>query len=593
MQWTGNKLLTLLLASTAVLGTFFVVWDQPDQFGVTVHEEVTGVGGDMDGSLYAQQGKLYDAVLSDNAQDDVIADTAVQDKVPEVAEVQVAEDWKAERESVWSTDQATLKASDKHMYAALKAELADEDSAQWPRYLRYKGIHPPAAKGHKWTNSGNKEVIGSLLETKSSEALCDKKVSQKHGYFKLSGGTDKEYFYWLFEARDAKPEDAPLVMWLTGGPGCSSELALFTENGPCSVNEAGTGTKDNAFSWNRKANLIFLDQPAGTGFSFGKNRDTDYDKNEDGVSTDLYHFMQELVKTYPKYHKNDFYLFGESYAGHFIPASAAAIQKGNMAKTGEFVALKGVGIGNGLTNPEVQYPYYPQMAFHSTTTPKVIHENTYKEMVSNIAKCTDLIKDCQTNSKSCSKAFVTCNEYLIQPVQDTGINVYDAREQCANPPLCGDYGNVKTYLNSDRVKKVLGVKKGWKTCNFAVNGMFHTDWMQNQAGHIPPLLKNGARVLLYAGDVDFICNWMGNKAWSLAMDWKHKKAFNDAPDREWKVNGKSLGQERNANGLTFLRIHKAGHMVPQDQPAAAMEMVNSFIAGETLVSANMASSVSK
>ena len=151
----------------------------------------------MDGSLYAQQGKLYDAVLSDNAQDDVIADTAVQDKVPEVAEVQVAEDWKAERESgaklastvycvnssepcifipspwpspppralnpphshaVWSTDQATLKASDKHMYAALKAELADEDSAQWPRYLRYKGIHPPAAKGHKWTNSGNKEV---------------------------------------------------------------------------------------------------------------------------------------------------------------------------------------------------------------------------------------------------------------------------------------------------------------------------------------------------------------------------------------------------------------------------------------------------
>ena len=74
-------------------------------------------------------------------------------------------------------------------------------------------------------------------------------------------------FYWMFESRH-EPSTDPVLLWMTGGPGCSSEVALFGENGPCSVNANGTGTIRNPYSWNSRANVIYIDQPAGTGFSY-------------------------------------------------------------------------------------------------------------------------------------------------------------------------------------------------------------------------------------------------------------------------------------------------------------------------------------
>lgn len=106
--------------------------------------------------------------------------------------------------------------------------------------------------------------------------LCDP-VKQYSGYFKLypgKPGLSKNYFYWFFESRTS-PSTDPVTLWMTGGPGCSSEVALFGENGPCSVNEGGNGTVHNPFSWNRRSNLLYIDQPTGTGFSYGLGLDHD------------------------------------------------------------------------------------------------------------------------------------------------------------------------------------------------------------------------------------------------------------------------------------------------------------------------------
>ena len=102
-------------------------------------------------------------------------------------------------------------------------------------------------------------------------------------------------------------------------------------------------------------------------------------------------------------------------------------------------------------------------------------------MESNVKGCTDLIHKCQSDDTACEKAFDQCNMNLIDPVQMTGIDVYDARQQCKLPPLCGDFSHVKKYLSSPRVQKVLGVSKPWAACNFGINMQFHTDWMKNQA----------------------------------------------------------------------------------------------------------------
>merc|ERR550514_964333 len=100
---------------------------------------------------------------------------------------------------------------------------------------------------------------GFLQETQPS--ICDPNVKQFSGYYKLKTGVlPKNYFYWFFEARES-PETAPLVLWMTGGPGCSSEVALFGENGPCQVNTDGTATSTNKASWNSNANLLYIDQP--------------------------------------------------------------------------------------------------------------------------------------------------------------------------------------------------------------------------------------------------------------------------------------------------------------------------------------------
>lgn len=81
----------------------------------------------------------------------------------------------------------------------------------------------------------------------------------------LAIGKKSDIFYWHFESR-SNPTTDPLVIWLTGGPGCSSMLALFTENGPFTINDDLT-LENNPMAWNNNANIVFVDQPVGTGFS--------------------------------------------------------------------------------------------------------------------------------------------------------------------------------------------------------------------------------------------------------------------------------------------------------------------------------------
>ncbi|KAK3235151.1 hypothetical protein CYMTET_54635 [Cymbomonas tetramitiformis] len=326
---------------------------------------------------------------------------------------------------------------------------------------------------------------------------------------------------------------------------------------------------------------MWIDQPTGVGFSYGDA--SDYDHNEKEVADDMFHFMQAWYGAHQEFLSNKFFVFGESYGGHYVPNVANRIFQGNQAKEGTHVNLAGFAVGNGLTDPEIQYAYYAEMANNNTYGIKAVSDSVYEKMVKAQDGCINKIKACQKLTIACTFAQASCNNDVVAPYEKTGLNPYDIRKPCGENPLCYDFSSVTKFLDLDSTRQALHVTSKsakWESCNYKVNSDFSSDWMKNYQGQIPPMLEGGVRGLIYAGDADYICNWMGNKAWSLALNWSGSSKFRGTPDQEWTVDSKAAGKVRSADGFTFLQVYGAGHMVPMDQPLNALTMLNTFIHGE-------------
>ena len=276
------------------------------------------------------------------------------------------------------------------------------------------------------------------------------------------------------------PATDPVVLWLTGGPGCSSLLAAFTENGPCLVPETGANAGKavfNPFAWNSNATVIWLDQPAGVGFSTG----SETDKDEADVAVDAYAFLQAFFKAHVDLQDLPFFVAGESYGGHYAPAISYAVAQGNKAlQPGDVkINLEGLLVGNGLTVPVAQYPKYAEMAYNYSIQKighPVISLATYEQMTKELDVCLPLIAACQKDTASCALAQSVCNNAQIGPYEQTGLNPYDIRAPCTFPPLCYDESHVTSFFNSAPIQAALGVSTPWAACNYNVNGMFSDDW---------------------------------------------------------------------------------------------------------------------
>jgi len=303
------------------------------------------------------------------------------------------------------------------------------------------------------------------------------------------------------------------------------------------------------------------------------------------VAADMYDFLQQFFKSHAKYAKLPFYIFGESYAGHYVPAVTHKVWQSNQKLPAGAIPinLKGTAIGNGLTDPLTQFQYYAEMAVSTNDHQPAVSNATHGLMKLATAPCVAAIRACQAHPATCIFAIDTCNIGLLIPYTLSGMNPYDMRVKCAVPPLCYDFSNVAKYLERPDVKAALGVPAGrhWADCNRAVALSFELsgDWMQSFETKIPDQLASGIQVLIYAGDQDYICNWLGNQAWTRAMKWAHADEFKAASVSPWMVGGKEAGTMQASHNFTFLRVYDAGHMVPRDQPAHALAMVNSFITG--------------
>ncbi|CAA0827629.1 Serine carboxypeptidase-like 28 [Striga hermonthica] len=164
--------------------------------------------------------------------------------------------------------------------------------------------------------------------------------SQYSGYVTVDPEAERALFYYFTESED--PENRPLVLWLNGGPGCSSLGAgAMSELGPFRVNPDRNTLRYNEYAWNKVANVLFLESPAGVGFSYS-NRSSDYVTGDAKTARDTYAFLVNWLERFSEYKNRTLYLAGESYAGHYVPQLASLILNHNKIKKPTILDLKGI-----------------------------------------------------------------------------------------------------------------------------------------------------------------------------------------------------------------------------------------------------------
>jgi len=444
----------------------------------------------------------------------------------------------------------------------------------------------------------NYELSSNVVDGEFCDPSSPLSVS---GYFGVKGSkyestsNSKQYFYWMFEKRSSSPsqesiprgksnesvgnsssEQIPFVIWLNGGPGCSSLLGLLVENGPCLVQPDGESTEINPYSWTEAAHVLWLDQPAGVGYSSGERGDF----NEDMIGEDAYYFLQSFFQSDfgKKYKDLPLYITGESYAGKYIPAIGTRIWEGNNAPSlDNLIPLKlsGLAIGNGWIDPKTQYQWYAEMAVNNSHGMKLIDDETYANMTAEEAICYQIASACYRGEDYyCEETDQYCSYSLLVPIIEQGICVYNILMDDS----CDDDTVITKYLNMNSTKAALHVpsERSWQACNDDVNALFAIDEEKNAAPQISNLLDDGIPILIYAGDLDFICNYLGVKATALNLEWKNADDFQAAEDRDWN-NGSGLVRSSEDGLLVFLQVYDAGHMVPMDQPETSLAMIKQFL----------------
>lgn len=136
----------------------------------------------------------------------------------------------------------------------------------------------------------------------------------------LNVNSEKALFYVFIQSEQSptSPETDPVVVWFNGGPGCSSLLALFQEHGPFVFDDGETVIKPNPYPWTSRANMLYIENPAGVGYTVAATDDA-MSHNDLTQSEDALEAIKSFFVKFPEFVKNDFYVSGESYGGIYVP----------------------------------------------------------------------------------------------------------------------------------------------------------------------------------------------------------------------------------------------------------------------------------
>ncbi|XP_047069451.1 serine carboxypeptidase-like 18 [Lolium rigidum] len=433
------------------------------------------------------------------------------------------------------------------------------------------------------------------------------------GYVEVDEVNGAELFYY-FVGSEAGGEDAPFLLWLTGGDHCSVLSGLALEIGPFQfVIEPYNGTVPslqlNPYAWTKVANVLFVDAPVGAGFSFSRKPEG-YNVGDVSASLQLHELLIKWFTDHPAFLGNHLYIGGDSYAGKIVPFIAQKISEGVEAGRSPHLNLKGYLVGNPATGEIIDYsaavPYAHGVGIISDQLYETIGGHchgedykyptnalcaqaldTYKSLLSEVRWGQILLDNCggftSTGPGREMDDSAGAGRKILSEEKDGAETVKRLRNPPPSPTLdCQTYGIYLSYFwaNDQGTRDALGIKDGtveeWVRCH---NGdVPYTADIRSSIKYHRNVTANGYRALVYSGDHDAMVPHLGTQAWVRSLgfpivdDW-----------RAWHLQGQSAGFTITySNNMTFATIKGAGHTAPEFEPERCFAMFSRWILNQQL-----------
>ncbi|KAG0503152.1 hypothetical protein HPP92_003224 [Vanilla planifolia] len=363
---------------------------------------------------------------------------------------------------------------------------------------------------------------------------------QYSGYVTVDATAGRALFYWFVEApEDAQP--APLLLWLNGGPGCSSiGYGASEEIGPFRIHPDGRTLFINVYAWNNAANVLFLESPAGVGFSYSNTSSDLYTVGDNRTAIDSYNFLVNWFERFPQYKHREFYIAGESYAGHYIPQLSQIVYRRNIGVENPCINFKGFMVGNGVTD---DYHDYIGTFEYWWTHGLISDESYHKLMVScDIESTIIYTPTCNSSSSLLTRSFRGHYQWVRR--------AYD--------PCTENYATV--YYNTPNVQRALhantmGLNYTWQTCSDIVGP---TNWSDSPRSMLPiykELIEAGLRIWVFSGDTDAVVPVTATRRSLDALNLTTLVEW-----YPWYSQGMVGGWSQVYKGLTFVTVRGAGRL---------------------------------
>ncbi|BAF28223.1 Os11g0460800 [Oryza sativa Japonica Group] len=424
--------------------------------------------------------------------------------------------------------------------------------------------------------------------------------SLETGYVEVNESTGVQLFYY-FVRSEKNPDLDPLLLWLTGGPGCSSISGLAHEIGPfqfAAKRYYSGGLPIIIYrpeTWTKVSNIIFVDSPVGAGFSYAATEEGSKSSDTNAVKQ-LLIFLRKWLHDHPRFSLNPLYIGGDSYSGMIVPTLTLAIDESNGSEEKPFFNLKGYIAGNPVTDYKIdedgRIPFLHGMGLISDELYEHAKETCgEKYSAPSNAQCAHSVQAINDDINRGHILEPLCEE-LQSPIHNTAARDVMSRLMLESRPAAADddiiifecrkasHVLLKIWANDETVRESLGVQKGtvgeWKRCNRDID--YNSDVRSTVEYHLT-LMRKGYRAIIYSGDHDSRVPSISTQAWirllnlSIADDW-----------RPWYVDGQVAGFTRSfaSNNLTYATVKGAGHTAAEYKPKECQEMFARWISGTPL-----------